>query len=197
MVADTAFGGITTALAHEIKNPAALALAHVQLLRTPSPDPEKSIFYIERALEDIIDLAQEMLNTGIPLAFDFDLQALLGEIMDNYQAAWPHLTFHFAPAAPHTLRAPEVWIRMIVSNLIKNAIEADATDITLFCGEKENNLYLVIRDNGTGYDPTQKKPHGSGLGLPITRWLSHRMGGHLTLREGTDGGCEAIVRIQK
>lgn len=203
MVAETALGGMTTALAHEIKNPAALALAHVQLLRAGENDWQSSLFHIERALEDIIDLAQEMLGVsyGAPLAFNFDLHEVLTEVIEAYQAAWPGVNFLLTPqAVPLTVRAPEVCLRMVLSNLIKNAVEADCREVSVFYGVKDESAFIVIRNDGTGYDentPPEKKPHGNGLGLPIARWLMERIGGNLTLRAGVINGCEAVVRLPR
>ncbi|MCL2604808.1 MAG: HAMP domain-containing histidine kinase [Defluviitaleaceae bacterium] len=204
---EAAFGGMTAVLAHEIKNPAALALAHIQLIRAGADDSGKSLLHIENALNTIVDLAQEMLGAayGQPLAFDFDLQDVLEEVFTMYQAAWPGVRFHLTPGhAPLTIRAREMSVRMVLSNLIKNALEAVSgegnpyPEVTL-CAAAENGCATVtIRDNGPGYSETHghsKKPRGNGLGLPIARWLLEQMNGELELRSVALGGCEAIVRL--
>lgn len=202
---DTLPVGMTSALAHEIKNPAALALAHIQLLRNAKDivEADKSIFHIERALENIIDLAQEMLcvSYGTPLAFDFDLQEVLAEVVESYQAAWPGVSFVLAPAPGQlVVRAPEMNVRMVLSNLLKNAVEAGSGEVSVFCGAKDDYAFIIIRDDGHGLDGAgtrinDEKPHSNGLGLPIARWLTERMGGEITLRSGLTGGCEAVVRV--
>jgi signal transduction histidine kinase len=199
---ETALGGMTAALAHEIKNPAALALAHVGLIRAGAEDINKCCDNIERALLTIVDLAHEMLSVsyGLPLAYDFDLPETLSEVLSMYQAAWPGVRFLLTPGTePLTLRAHEVSVRMVLTNLIKNAVEAvtadnrDYPEVSVCAGKKETNVYIIIRDNGPGYDETNKKPHGNGLGLPIARWLLERMGGCLEMRPGILGGCEAVI----
>ncbi|MCL2203906.1 MAG: HAMP domain-containing histidine kinase [Defluviitaleaceae bacterium] len=206
---ETALGGMTAALAHEIKNPAALALAHVQLLRGGTEDITHSCDHIERALETIVDLAQEMLSVTYsqPLAYDFDLHELICDVLYAYQAAWPGIAFSLTPETGEMpLRASEVCVHMVLSNLIKNAVEAVTCarlhhpEISLSVGLQDEWLYICIRDNGPGYheDFTHiKKPHGNGLGLPIAQWLLTRLGGDLAMRPGLLGGCEAVVRLPR
>lgn len=199
--------GMTAALAHEIKNPAALAMAHVSLLRNGAANVNQSCDYITQALEAITDLVQEMLSLtfGEPTAFDFNIQEVIAEIVTMYQSALPGVRFTFAPRfVPIMFNAPELYVQLILSNLIKNAAEATSEcllpEITVFCGVKDNWLYIIIRDNGPGYDRhfplgTIKKPHGNGMGLPIVRFLLERMGGFLKLHQGPNKGCEAVVRM--
>jgi C4-dicarboxylate-specific signal transduction histidine kinase len=207
---ETALGGMTAALAHEIKNPAALALAHIQLLRAGIGASSEGFDNIERALHTIVDLAQEMLSVtyGQPLAFDFDLHEILAEVVTMYQAAWPGVRFMLTPGAePLIIRAHEVSVRMVLSNLIKNAVEAvsggerSGAAVSLSAGMINNRAVVTILDNGPGYNielpcKLSKKPRGNGLGLPITRWLLERMGGELDLYPGISGGCEAVVRLR-
>ena len=205
MVAETAFTNMTVALAHELKNPAALALAHVALLRcaTNHTEIQSGVAHIERALESIVQLAQEMLSVsqGIPLAFDFDLHELTSEVVALYQSAKPGVRFILPPPTlPLTLRAPEIYVRMVISNLIKNAVETDCGEVSIHTGIKNETAYIIIRDTGPGYDEARinalnNKPYGNGLGLPIARWLLERLGGQLTLRPGSLCGCEAVVQL--
>ncbi|MCL2363228.1 MAG: HAMP domain-containing histidine kinase [Defluviitaleaceae bacterium] len=205
MVTETAFTNMTVALAHEIKNPVSLALAHVALLRTAdnANETENSLYHIERAMESIINLSQEMLSVtrGAPLAFNFDLFDVLTDVVDMYRAARPNAAFHLTPPpTPLTLRAPEVYLRIVLSNLIKNAVETNCRDVSVVLEKKEGCAFVVIRDNGPGFDNEygqiqNPKPYGNGLGLSIARWLLERMEGNLTLRPAPLGGCEAVVRL--
>jgi len=205
MVTETAFTNMTVALAHEIKNPASLALAHVALLRCANNANEidNGLSHIERAVESIINLAQEMLSVtrGAPLAFNFDLFDILTDVVEMYRTAWPNVTFHFTPpSAPITLRVPEVYVRIVLSNLIKNAVETHCRQVTAMLGNKDGHAFVIIRDNGPGIDTDfphiqNPKPYGNGLGLSIARWLLEQLGGELTLRTAPSGGCEAVVRL--
>jgi len=207
MVTETAFTNMTVALAHEIKNPVSLALAHVALLRNAdnTRKMDNSLYHIERAMENIINLAQEMLSVtrGTPLAFNFDLLDVLTDVVDMYRAAWPNVTFHLSPpSTPLTLRAPEVYVRIVLSNLIKNAVETHCHEVSILLGEEAGYTSIIIRDNGPGFDNGYEqiqnpKPYGNGLGLSIARWLLERMDGELTLRPAPSSGCEAVVLLPR
>jgi len=201
MMTETTFTNMTVALAHEIKNPVSLALAHVALLRNADNKNEIdiSLRHIERAMENILNLAQEMLSVtrGAPLAFNFDLFDVLADVVDMYRAARPNVTFRFIPPPTKlTLRAPEVYVRIVLSNLIKNAVETNCHEVSTSLGVEDGNAYIIIRDNGPGFDSIQNpKPYGNGLGLSIAHWLLERMDGELILRPAPTGGCEAVVRL--
>ncbi|MCL2187812.1 MAG: HAMP domain-containing histidine kinase [Defluviitaleaceae bacterium] len=193
---------LVTALAHEIKNPAALALAHVNLLRGGEKDITKSCDHIQNALETIVDLTHDMLHVtyGQPLAYDFDVHLLIVEVMQQFESAHRGVQFTLHPQlSTLTLRAPEINLRLILTNLIKNAVEAAIAnphappEVTLFYGIKDEWLYIVVRDSGT---EEKQKPAGNGLGLPIVKHLLERMGGEITLRTGLLGGCEAVARLR-
>ena len=193
---------LASALAHEIKNPAALALAHVALLRrrTDLHGIGDVCDHIEEALEEICSLVQEMLlvTYGAPPAYEFDLEDMLLDMLGAYQAAWPLIAFSLETAGDGLMyHGQEVYMKMIFSNLLKNAVEAVGTTgvirINLEVYNHDGQISVSIQDNGS--ENAMLKPHASGMGLAICRWLLNRIGGQLShnLQEG--GGCEARVLL--
>ena len=197
-----------TALVHEIKNPAAVALAHVGLLRQAGSDGERlaNCERIASALDDIAELAHQMLCVvhGTPLVSSFDLYACLEEMCETYQEAWPNINFTLHRyAAPIQFHAHEASMRMVFSNLLKNAAEAVTPHgcVNIYVHLEDDWVRVCIHDDGSNgtaaIDLEHVKPRGNGLGLPITRWLLQRLGGTLTLNIGEMGGCEAVVRLPR
>ena len=194
---------LAAALAHEIKNPAALALAHVSLLRNRRDlqGIGDSCDHIEEALENICNLVQEMLlvTYGKPPAYEFDLEDMLIDMLEAYQAACPKIGFKFETMAAYKglmYHGEEVYTKMIFSNLIKNAVEAVGAEgeISLHLSPNINGyISVIIQDSGSRR--TIPKPHASGLGLAICRWLLGRVGGKLELSILAEGGCEASVLL--
>jgi len=194
---------LAAALAHEIKNPAALAMAHVAQLRkrTSLHGIGDTCDHIEEALEHICHLVQEMLfvTYGAAPAYEFDLEDMLLDMLDAYQAAWPKITFTLDTEATGKglmYHGEETYTRMIFSNLLKNAVEAVASEgaIMISLKKAENHALITIKDSGNNY--TMLKPHASGLGLAICRWLLSRTGGQMELKPQPSGGCEAKVVLQ-
>ena len=193
---------LAAALAHEIKNPAALALAHVAHLRKRPdlPGIGDTCDHIEEALEHICHLVQEMLlvTYGTAPAYEFDLEDTLMDMLEAYQAAWPQIVFSLdtEPDTKHLMyHGEETYVKMIFSNLLKNAVEAvgavGAINIRL---EKANNHVLVALQDSGSHHP-MLKPHASGLGLPICHWLLGRIGGQMELQALPITGCEARVLL--
>jgi len=191
---------LAAALAHEIKNPAAVALAHVAALRKRKDirGIGDTCDHISDALEHIIDLVQEMLlvTYGLPPAYEFDLEDNILDMLEIYQAAWPTINFSLEADTGGQgllIHAEETSIKMVFSNLLKNAVEAvgEAGEIHVCLEREGGQVTAYIRDSGKGN--AALKPHSSGLGLAICRWLLARNGGTLDLATMPEGGCEAKV----
>jgi len=191
---------LAAALAHEIKNPAALALAHVSLLRKRSDlhGIGDTCDHIEEALEKICSLVQEMLfaTYGTAPAYEFDVADNLMDILEAYQAAWPHCCFSLeAPAEGLIYHGEETYVNIIISNLLKNAVEAISGNghVMINLCPTPGHVTVIIRDSGN--TPAAQKPHANGLGLAICKWLLSRMGGQLALHNLPGSGCEATVKL--
>ena len=191
---------LAAALAHEIKNPAALALAHVAQLRKRSDlrGIGDTCDHIEEALEKICCLVQEMLfvTYGATPAYEFDLEDMLMDMLEAYQAAWPNITFSLEmPGEGLMYYGEEAYIKMVFSNLLKNAVEAvgEAGYVMVNLSLEPDCVLATIHDSGSNH--TIYKPHASGLGLAICEWLLSRAGGRMELRGLPAGGCEAKVLL--
>ena len=103
------------------------------------------------------------------------------------------------------LSLPNIPLRLIADkeqvliNLIRNARENEATQITLSAGiTPGDHLFLRVTDNGTGIDPEVQerifipffttKPTGSGIGLTISRQIIHQHHGSITVQSKVGEG---------
>lgn len=103
------------------------------------------------------------------------------------------------PAAPLRMVADKEQIEQVLINLIQNARENEATQITLSAGiTSGNHLFLRIADNGTGIEPEVQerifipffttKPTGSGIGLTISRQIMHHHHGNIAVQSEVGRG---------
>lgn len=159
-------------------------MSYRKLTRLPSPEP--SLFYVRPFLERMIKLAQ-------------------------HQHPCPHINLSIIEAQDDLIVfADENLIAQVVTNLLKNAIQAigDAPDglITLkaYCDEQEN-IRIEIANNGPAIpgDAAEQifvpffttKEDGSGIGLSLSKQIMRLSGGTLTLLPYREAGQPTIFML--
>jgi len=93
--------------------------------------------------------------------------------------------------------------------LVRNALQASSTPVTLRAETRGDTLLVEVRDQGTGMTPevlasvgepffTTKPPgQGMGLGVFLTRALCDRLGGRFELSSRLgEGTCVRVVLPQ-
>jgi len=189
------------ALAHEIKTPASLAMAYVSLIRQTNTSAKVNEYCnnIQQALWDICDLVHELLiNTKKQhTKCTINITDLLTEMLKEYQAAMPDISLAFNFDRTLNYYGNEQYVRLVFSNLLKNAIEAAGHKngrITVYATEVDSYLHIVIHNNANTIRGGNRS-HGSGMGLEICRWLVNELGGNMRVEIDEDGGCVAIVSM--
>lgn len=107
-----------------------------------------------------------------------------------------------------TLRGNPEHLRVVVSNLIRNAAQAGATKVHIDCSTDSTLAYasLVVHDNGPGIPPSRRehlfepfggssKIEGTGLGLYLCRRYVGLFGGTVTIQDGPLGGAAFVIRL--
>jgi len=93
-----------------------------------------------------------------------------------------------------------------LGNLVRNAVEAGATDIRLCSRQEPGRLTLLVSDNGPGLPPRARenlfqpfagstKPNGTGLGLAISREIARAHGGELVLVDSNGQGTRFSLTL--
>lgn len=104
-------------------------------------------------------------------------------------------------------------LRQLVLAVLDNALKYTPADgqVTLGLRRDGEQAVISIRDTGIGITPEDlprvfdrfyradpartRDPGGTGLGLPIARWIAREHGGELTLASAIGCGTEAVVRL--
>lgn len=150
---------------------------------------------------DLKDLVASCLRTAAPLAAERGVD----------------LAGNDAPVPSAVCFGDRARLEQMLMNLIVNGInhvrQGDAVRIALRCSDEPQPgaLCIEVRDNGPGIpadqresvferfrrlDPSRSRDTGgSGLGLPIARWIAKAHGGSLSLTEAEGGGCVFTVTL--
>ena len=76
-----------------------------------------------------------------------------------------------------------------LSNILKHA---EATRVSIVLRQMEDGLFLSIRDDGKGFDPTAKAP---GIGLENIRRRAAALNGELKIFSAPGKGCELLLQV--
>ena len=215
-------GQMAAALAHELSQPltaaANSASAGRRLLATGEPER------LGEAREAMVEVAEQMVRAGqiIRRLRDFicrgetekqveSVAIMVDEAsalaLNGSNATGVSVHFQFDPNASLALVNP-IQIQQVLTNLIRNAIEAMAAcsrrDLWITTARlNEETIEVAVSDTGIGlsgdgagllFQPfVSTKPHGMGLGLSICKSIVEAHGGCLKCEPNPGGG--AIFRF--
>jgi PAS domain S-box-containing protein len=225
---EAAWSEVARRLAHEIKNPltpiqlSAERLRHRFLSTLPQEDAEvldRSTWTIVQQVEALKAMVRAFADYATTPAADFavvDLNALVHEVADLYDTGdAPRVVLDLAAELP-SVDADRARLRQVLHNLIKNALEAQAsvdstgpvTVTTRFLQADEREapaIELRVSDTGPGipdhmidrlFEPYMTgKARGSGLGLSIVRRIVEEHGGSIEAENRPQGGAAIHVRL--
>lgn len=166
-------------------------------------------------INDILDFSKlEADQIKIVLA-STDLVVMFRELYAIFHQAAAakgiELAFHIQPEMP-LLGLDDLRVRQILMNLVNNAIKYTETGSITFSADydAQGTLSLTVTDTGIGIEPElqqrifepfiqladgceARKFKGIGLGLPIVKSLTEKMGGSIVL--DSEVGCGSTFRI--
>jgi signal transduction histidine kinase len=210
-----AFGLLAAGIAHEVGNPLTALSSLVQMLQHRQPDSYTAaklelaaaqLGRIRRTLRELVDFSRPA-STAIS-------RFRLAEVVDEALgiAKYYPRTRQRAITIDVDLDLPPVrgvrdHLTQVVLNLVLNAV--DATDkggrIQLEGRAEEGWLMLGVGDDGRGIALADRcrlfqpffttKPHGTGLGLYVSRQIVEEMGGTLSYVTEPGSGSTFTVRL--
>lgn len=221
-------GNFLSAVTHELKSPLASLRLHIEtgLARTlPPPMLARYLARMERDVERLEQLVQNLLASARlerppehEEAFDkargdFSraVACVLSELRPRFERAQLEV---MAPAVTHGLwvRSDESTLRILVSNLLDNAIKyaTHGGEVRVSLELDSRRTHLRVEDRGVGLAPEEKarvfdkfyrvgdeqvrKHPGSGLGLYVVRSLVRAQGGEAVI-ESAGLGLGATVHV--
>ncbi|MHC4958735.1 MAG: sensor histidine kinase [Planctomycetota bacterium] len=190
-----ALGLLTAGIAHEINNPLEgianwLAVGNVERA-------QEGFDRIRAIVRDLLNFArarrgEEHAELEPCLRRAVEL-ARMGKITVDDRTE-PHVTVRGAPHA----------IEQVFLNLLLNAGQAGARNVTITSVQESANVYVHFTDDGPGiaeadlprlFDPFFTRTGGTGLGLSVSYGLARAMGGSLAAANVPGGGARMTVEL--
>jgi signal transduction histidine kinase len=204
-----AVGRLSSAIAHEIRNPVAMISSSLATATRGAVDPEQREMMFDIAAKEATRLEQ-LTNDFLayarprpPTKFVNDVADLLAYVADLSRARADSRSVSLTVNAPDELLCDcdPAGLQQLLLNLVMNAIDASppAATVTLTGKEVADRVLIEVENRGDGIAPDQlgrifepfftTKPRGTGLGLAIARTIARSQGGDLTL---TENGPERV-----
>jgi signal transduction histidine kinase len=201
-------GELTASLAHEIKQPIAAAVTNAKTclrwLGRDQPDVAEAREAAARIIKDvtrasdIISRIRLLFKKGAPQQESLDVNEVIEEMIAMLRNEASRYSISIGSDLANDLpkiRADHVQLQQVFMNLMLNGIEAmmdrQAPGKLLVKSQQAENgqILISISDTGAGLSPEQAeqifnaffttKPHGTGMGLPISRSIIESHGGRL------------------
>jgi signal transduction histidine kinase len=217
-----AMGTLTTALAHEIRNPLNAAKLQLELLERRARklgDAEASAVLSEPAhlvrteINRLANLLDEFLDLARPRQIErakLSVEALIEQVVQLQRPLLErrHIAFETYCTPGLEVRGDGNKLKQVLINLLTNAVEAlqevDAPRIELRGERSASGVRLSVSDNGPGvpaeligsaFTPfVTSKPSGTGLGLAVVQKIASQHGGYAEL-VARERGTIALIHL--
>ncbi len=204
-------------MAHELKQPLTAILNYTQacsrLVQAGEVDVPELVNALDQAsqqAERAAELVQHLRRVAVPtklqvstVSIDAVIREAVRLVEGELQNAKVELELRFSESAP-VVQADPVQIRLVLLNLLRNAIEAMAKSpakgrvITVRTIHRSADVEVAVRDTGEGlsvdvvrnlFEPYQTtKPQGMGLGLTLCRAIVQAHGGRIWAKPHAERG---------
>jgi len=214
----TTMGELTASLAHEVNQPIAAAVTNanacLRWLAGDAPNLEEARAAAMRIVKDgkraagVISRIRLLFKKGTPEREEVDVNEVIREmivLLRNETTRYSiSVRMELAPGLPQVM-GDRVQLQQVMMNLIMNGIDAmkdvdGARDLAIKSERAENEQLIVsVSDTGVGLPPRQAdqifnaffttKPHGTGMGLSISRSIVESHGGRLWAADDSRRGA--------
>jgi signal transduction histidine kinase len=203
----TTMGELTASLAHEIKQPISAAVMNARTclrwLGRDEPDLTEAREAASRIIKDvtrasdIISRIGSLFKKGGPQNDLLDVNEVIQEMIALLRSEASRYSISIQGELANDLpkvMADRVQLQQVFMNLILNGIDAmkessRGNELTIKSEAAHGQLLITVRDTGIGIPPQDAdqifnaffttKPHGTGMGLPISRSIIESHGGRL------------------
>jgi signal transduction histidine kinase len=165
-------------VAHELKAPLQAALV--------ADDPSREVEQALELVDSLLEAARESRDSPVASA-----AACLEQALQDLSADGVEVTAALTAVLP----LPSTSLRVILRNLLRNAVAAGARHIHVAAVRSDGSWRLVVDDDGVGLAAVGSYASGSGLGLSLCARAAGRHGHAIELAPRPTGGTRATLRL--
>ena len=206
-------GKFSLTVAHEIKNPLGIIKGAFDIIKKESIDTttkQEMIQYIGEEINRIDRLIKDFLTMAKNFKLNeknINLTDFIYSVAKKCQVNYPEINIKIKIYKNIQVLIDEEVFTHIIMNLVKNAVEANATEIKFILSVNKKSWNIVIKDNGKGisdkvkekiFDPffTTKKD-GSGIGLTFVVKAVYQLNGNISFYSREGKGTTFIISFHK
>lgn len=206
---------LTRVLTHEMMNATApitsisqSLLSRPDVKGTSLEDGIKAIHETSRHLSEFVTNYRKLSELEKPVLSAVALRTLIDDVSRTY----PDLSWQIETPQDITVKADAGMLRQVMMNLVKNAVEAGATQIMVESVVGSDNsdasspqTYLYVGNDGLPIPAENRqslfvpffttKRNGNGIGLSLSRRMMLQQGGMLELVEQPRHGCHVTFML--
>ncbi|MFO0934542.1 MAG: ATP-binding protein [Planctomycetota bacterium] len=215
-------GELAGGVAHEFNNLLTAILARLQLLALEplSASLQKEIGMVQRTALDAAEVVRRLQSfSRSQRQADFqrvDLGEVCADVVEFLRPLWSarrmsgraSVLVHLRAARGHIVLGDPTELREVITNLLKNALEAldSGGSIVISVTERGSHVVATVEDDGPGisaelraklFTPffTTKGERGTGLGLCLSQQIVERHGGEISLDSDLGRGTRVNVLL--
>jgi PAS domain S-box-containing protein len=188
-------GELAAGIAHEIRNPLTSLKGFVQMFQSESQKENFIHNIMIDELDRINTIVSELLVLSRPQEITFSKKNINDSIKDVLTLLESEMNLHGVTVDltmvenPLLLDCEPNQLKQLFINIIKNSIEADATNIAIGVLKQKESIIVNIHDNGQGIREERikrlgepfysEKEKGTGLGLTVSFKIVEAHGGKI------------------
>lgn len=198
-------GRMLAQITHEVRNPLNAMSLNTEMLfdELLGSEAQEMLSIISLEIQRLEKITERYLSLSRKRSSDLveaSPQLIIKELLQFSSTAYEHVSFSVSGSEESTILDEEA-VRSAIRNLIRNAVEADATNINIDISFGED-ICITIQDNGEGTDSIEQifdpffttKAQGTGLGLVISQQELEESGCTLSCRSTIGvGTCFTIT----
>jgi signal transduction histidine kinase len=216
-------GELTASLAHEVNQPIAAAITDantcLRWLKRDQPDMAEAREAAARVVKDatraaeIISRTRLLFKKASPQSDLVDVNEIIREmvVLLRSEAMRYSITIHTELTDLPPVMGDRVQLQQVLMNLVANGIDAmkevdGIRELAIKSEKAENDQLLIsVSDTGVGLPPQHKdqifnaffttKPHGTGMGLRISRSIVESHGGRLWAAGNSHRGASFYITL--